>query len=50
MSVAPLTTRDIQYPRCYRKSKQLDEARRLLAIALVREQHPVFQEIMGIEG
>jgi hypothetical protein len=50
MRVPPLPARDVEYARCYRKSKQLDEARRLLAIALVREQQPVFQEIVGIEG
>jgi hypothetical protein len=50
MRVASLSARDVEYARCYRKSKQLDEARRLLTIALGRKQEPVFQEIVGIEG
>jgi hypothetical protein len=37
MRVAPLPARDIEYARRYRKSKQLDEARRFLTIALGRK-------------
>jgi hypothetical protein len=37
MRVTPLPTRDVEYPGSYRKSKQLDEARRLLTIALGRK-------------
>jgi hypothetical protein len=35
--VAALPARNVEYARCHRKSKQLDEARRLLTIALCRE-------------
>jgi hypothetical protein len=48
--VAALAARDIEYARCHRESKQFNEARRLLTIALGRKQEPVFQEIVGIEG
>jgi hypothetical protein len=48
--VTPLPARDVENSRSHRKSKQLDEARRFLTIALGRKQEPVFQEIMGIEG
>jgi hypothetical protein len=37
MRVTPLPAGDVQYARCYRKSKQLDEARRFLTIALGRK-------------
>jgi hypothetical protein len=48
--VAALPAGNVEHTRCYRKPKQLDEARRFLAVALVREKQPVFQEIVGIEG
>jgi hypothetical protein len=32
-----LAARDIEYARCYRESKQFDEARRLPTIALCRK-------------
>jgi hypothetical protein len=35
--VTPLPARDVEYARCYRESKQLDEARRFLTIALGRK-------------
>jgi hypothetical protein len=37
MRVTPLPAGDVQYARRYRKSKQLDEARRFLTIALGRK-------------
>jgi hypothetical protein len=50
MGVAPLATRDVENARCHRQPEQLYETRRFPTIALGREQEPVFQEIVGIEG
>jgi len=50
MRVPPLAARDVEDSRRHWQSKQLDEARRFLTIALGCKKEPVFQEIMGIEG
>ena len=40
----------VQYARANRESKQLDEARDFLTVALGREEKAVLTEIVGVEG
>ncbi len=50
MRVTPLSARYIKDARANRESKQLDEARDFLAVALGREEKTVLTEIVGVEG
>jgi hypothetical protein len=50
MRVPALTARHIEYARFYWKSKNFEDTRRLVAIALGCEKEPVLQEIVGVEG
>ncbi|MEP6857001.1 MAG: hypothetical protein ABI994_01355 [Gemmatimonadales bacterium] len=48
--MTPLSARYIKDVRANRESKQLDEARDFLAVALGREEKTVLTEIVGVEG
>jgi hypothetical protein len=50
MRVSPLSARYIEHARANGESKQIDEARYFLAVALGREEKTVLPEIVGVEG
>jgi hypothetical protein len=50
MRVPALSARYVQNARANRKSKQIDEVRYFLSIALGREEKTVLTEIVGVEG